>query len=427
MAPTTQITTNNGRDSSKIQIPDAKSNPHFNKEKTSIRGMVAELLSYPNPDKPLISLGVGDSSVYPCFHQGQDATGILTSAISSGDFVCYPPSFGLLPARRAVAEYLSWGVQQGIKEEDVYLMVGGTQAIQVCTMALAARSGANLLIPRPGFPLYEAKCGLVGIEPRFYDLVPENGWELDPTQLRAIANHNTVGLVVISPNNPCGVAYSSSHLLKIAETARDLNIPIIADEVYGHMVFGGGMFLPMASFAHIAPVITIGSLSKRWMIPGWRFGWLTFSDPYGSLKQVKKATEMLMNILCGPPCTIQGAVPSILLDTSEDFHKNVIRILESSADTLFTRLEQIEALNCYSRPWASMFMMIEVKTDLLCGIENDMDFARELMKEESVLVLPGTLLGLKNWVRIFFGVPTELAKEACERIESFCKRRLLLI
>ncbi|CAA6654190.1 unnamed protein product [Spirodela intermedia] len=379
----------------------------------SLRGVVAELLSCANPAKPIVSLGVGDLSSHACFRKARDFSKYVAEAVSSGDFDGYPPSCGYPFARRAVADYLSRGTAAAgggaaatVAEHDVFLTCGGTQALQLCLATLATR-GCNVLLPRPGFPPYEATCAMHGIEPRYYDLLPA----------AALADDRTAALVVINPNNPSGAVFSRRHLLQGPEPARHRGRALRAHGLRE------AEFVPMAVFSAVAPILTIGALSKRWLVPGWRLGWIAVNDPSGALRQVKMGIERLMNISLGPTSIIQAAIPPLLSPSCEEFHRQVLGELESSCDVLYKMMMEVEAFKCYSKPQGAMFTMVEVNARLLPGIGDDMDFARELMREESILVLPGSVVGLKNWIRIFFGVPTTTLEDACDRIRGFCERR----
>jgi len=98
--------------------------------------------------------------------------------------------------------------------DDVGITVGCSQAIQLCIAALAT-PGANILIPRPGFPIYETFCKYYGVACRFYDLLPERDWEVDLDQITSLADGNTVAWIVCNPSNPCGSVYKIQHLIKV--------------------------------------------------------------------------------------------------------------------------------------------------------------------------------------------------------------------
>uniref|UniRef100_A0ACD5UW93 Uncharacterized protein n=1 Tax=Avena sativa TaxID=4498 RepID=A0ACD5UW93_AVESA len=373
--------------------------------------------------RPVLPLAHGDPSMFPAFRTAVEAEDAVAATLRTGEFNCYPAGVGLPAARSAVAEHLSKDLPYQLSADDIFLTAGGTQAIEVVIPVLA-QPGANILLPRPGYPNYEARAGFNRLEIRHFDLLPDKGWEIDINSLESIADKNTTAMVIINPNNPCGSVYSYEHLAKVAEVARKLGILVIADEVYGKLVFGGAPFIPMGVFGHIAPVLSIGSLSKSWIVPGWRLGWVAVYDPKKILQETKIATSITnyLNVSTDPATFIQGALPKILENTKEDFFKRIIALLKESSEICYKDIKENRYISCPHKPEGSMFVMVKLNLHLLEGIQDDIDFCCKLAKEESVILCPGSVLGMENWVRITFAIVPSSIQDGVERIKSFCQR-----
>ncbi|KAI4383314.1 hypothetical protein MLD38_009166 [Melastoma candidum] len=376
-----------------------------------------------NDTRVVVPLGHGDPSSFPSFRTTPVAEDGLVDALRSAKFNSYSSTVGILPARRAVSEYLSRDLPYTLSPDDVFMTVGCTQAIEIILTVLA-RPGANILLPRPGFPFYEARAAHCNLEVRYFDLLPEKGWEVDLKAVEDMSDENTMAMVIINPGNPCGNVFSYQHLKKIAETARKVGIMVITDEVYDHLAFGSTPFTPMGVFASIVPVLTVGSISKRWIVPGWRLGWLVTNDPDGIFKEsgIVESIKGYLNISSDPPTFIQGGVPHILSKTTDEFFSRIIGVLKETADICDEKLKEIPCINCPNKPEGSMFVMVKLELSVLDGIKDDVDFCLKLAKEESVIIMPGIAVGLRNWLRITFAIEPSSLEDGLERMKAFCKR-----
>ncbi|GKC08542.1 tyrosine/nicotianamine aminotransferase, pyridoxal phosphate-dependent transferase, partial [Tanacetum coccineum] len=295
----------------------------------------------------------------------------LVEAIQSAQFNCYAPSVGINLARRAVADYLSRNIPYKLTTNDVFLTVGAEHAIHVLLTVLDF-PGANILLPRPNYPTYEARARFSSLEVRHFDLLPEKGWEVDTDHVKAMADDKTVAIVLINPGNPCGNVFTYEHLKKIAEMARELGILVISDEVYAHQI--------------------ADSIKSCLMIAG------------------------------EPPTVIQGAVPHILENTPDSFFMNINKLLKEGANMVFERLKEIPFVACPHKPEGSMFAMVKLNLSTLNDIVDDTDFCMKLAKEESMILLPGNAVGMKNWVRMRFAAEPTVLKDAIVRMKAFCLR-----
>ncbi|CAF2071127.1 hypothetical protein Bca4012_087860 [Brassica carinata] len=347
----------------------------------------------------------------------------VVKVILSGTGNAYAPSIGLPLAKSAVAEYLNRDLPKKLTAADVFMTVGCKRAIDLAVDILA-KPKANVLLPRPGFPWDVVRCIYKKLEVRYYDFIPEQNFEIDFESVKKVTDKNTFAIFIINPHNPNGNTYSEAHLKQLAELAKELSIMVVSDEVFRWTVFGNNPFVPMGKFSSIVPVVTLGSLSKGWNVPGWRTGWLALHDLDGVFRNTKilQAANEFLQINAKPPTVIQAAMPDILERTPKHFFHERGSFLKHKVDIGYSKVKHIPGLTCYMKPEACTFLWTKLDISCFADIEDDQDFCRKLAMEENLVVLPGIAFRQKNWLRHSIDMETPTVEDAFERLKSFCER-----
>ncbi|XP_046843419.1 tyrosine aminotransferase-like isoform X3 [Xenia sp. Carnegie-2017] len=115
-----------------------------------------------------------------------------------------------------------------------------------------------------------------------YNFQPENGWEADLEDMASLIDERTKLIVVVNPSNPCGSVYKREHLEEILNIAEKYRVPVLCDEVYANVTFGKEPFHSVRSLTKNVPVLVVGSIAKRFLVPGWRIGWIVIHDRINS-------------------------------------------------------------------------------------------------------------------------------------------------
>ncbi|XP_009685270.1 tyrosine aminotransferase isoform X1 [Struthio camelus] len=406
-----------------------------------VRAIVDSMKVEPNPRKAMISLSLGDPTVFGNLPTNDEVTQAVKEILDSGRYNGYAPSVGYQSCREAVAAYYNCP-EAPLEAQDVILTSGCSQAIELA-LAVLANPGQNILVPRPGFSLYKTLALSMGIEVKFYNLLPEKSWEIDLKHLESLVDEKTACLVINNPSNPCGSVFSKSHLQKILAVASRHCVPILADEIYGDMVFADCKYEPIATLSTNVPILSCGGLAKRWLVPGWRMGWILIHDRrdiFGN--EIRDGLLRLSQRILGPCTIIQGALEHILHRTPPEFYHNTLSILKvqgrspirhqksptnpilagdmSNADLCYAALSAIPGLQPV-RPAGAMYLMVEIEMEHFPEFENDVEFTERLISEQSVFCLPATCFEYPNFFRVVITVPEEMILEACSRIQEFCE------
>ncbi|GAB0195342.1 tyrosine aminotransferase [Grus japonensis] len=223
-----------------------------------VRAIVDSMKVEPNPKKAMISLSLGDPTVFGNLPTNDEVTRAVKEVLDSGHYNGYAPSVGYQSCREAVAAYYSCP-EAPLEAQDVILTSGCSQAIELA-LAVLANPGQNILVPRPGFSLYKTLALSMGIEVKLYNLLPEKAWEIDLKHLESLVDEKTACLIVNNPSNPCGSLFSKSHLQKILAVASRQCVPILADEIYGDMSNADLCYAALSAIPGLQPVRPAGAM-----------------------------------------------------------------------------------------------------------------------------------------------------------------------
>jgi len=384
-----------------------------------IRDIVDQLNIPLNPNKVKISLSIGDPTVFGNLLSPENVDEALIQNIKTHQFNGYAHSTGYLETRSAIAQKYSTPSSPLI-ETDVVCTSGCSGALEMA-IGVLGNEGQEILLPAPGFSIYQTICEYKGIIPVYYNLLPDKQWEADCENLDSLVTEKTVAILINNPSNPCGSVYSKEHLKKILQVAERHHLPIIADEIYAGMVFEKHEFHSIASLTSTVPVLSVGGISKLFIVPGWRLGWVLIHDRNHAFEEVRVGLLKLSQLILGPNTLIQSVIQEALLNTPPSYLQNLNSILSNNANMLVQKLSKIPGLKVIS-PGGAMYMMVGIELDQFKDFKNDIEFAKALLSEESVFVLPGQIFNIHNFVRLVICPPANKLEDACERIAQFCQR-----
>jgi alanine-synthesizing transaminase len=380
----------------------------------SIRRVVAEARKAEAAGKRIHYLNTGDP-IAAGFQTPPHMVEAVMKALRNGENG-YGPSVGLSAAREAVAAENTtrgWPVDA----DRVILTSGSSEAIDFVLTALAD-SGDEVLVPLPTYPLYTAILHKIGAREVYYRADPSNGWQPDPKEIVRLITPRTKALVVNDPNNPTGAAYSSSVRRELLDIADRHNVPMIADEIYQDVAFDGPV-APIASMDPEAPVISVSGLSKGYLVPGWRTGWLIVGGG-DRLKDVLAAiTKLAEGRLCSTVPMQRAIVAALNGDRS---HQPTFRAaLRERAEFVWKRANAIRGISS-TKPTAAFYAM--PKVDLPPG-KSDADFIVDLVHATGVLCVHGSGFGMDpaaGYFRMVTLAPPPQLEEIWNLIAGFVDR-----
>jgi len=322
----------------------------------------------------------------------------------------YPPFAGIPDLRAAIAEDSAARKGFPIEPSQVFVTVGGKGVMVYAILALVD-PGDEVIVPDPGYPIYESLTRFVGGTPVPIPIRMENEFRLDVDELASLITPKTKLLIVNSPANPTGGVLTRSDIERIAELAIRNDLLVLADEIYARILYDGAEHVSLASLPGMADrTIVLDGFSKTYAMTGWRLGyaivptWL--EKAYGTL---------IINTVSGGTAFAQAGAVEALRGPQGEVDAMVTEF-RARRDLIVDGLNDIPGVRCL-RPHGAFYVFPDISATGLSGAE----LADRLLPETGVCVLAGTAFGQvgRDHIRISYANSRENLTEALGRLRAF--------
>ena len=322
----------------------------------------------------------------------------------------YAPYPGIPALREAIAEDATRRKGFDVTPDRVFVTVGG-KGVMLYAILGTIDPGDEVIVPDPGYPIYESLVRFIGATPVPIPIRMENEFRLDVDELASLITPRTRMIVINSPANPTGGVLTREDLERIAALAREHDLVVLADEIYGRILYDGTEHVSIASLPGMAErTVVLDGFSKTFAMTGWRLGYAIVPPSL-----VKTYGQLIINtISCAPTFAQVGAVEA-LRGPQDDVDAMVVEF-RARRDLVVDGLNAIPGIRSL-RPTGAFYAFPDVSGTGLPGAE----LAERLLHEAGVCVLAGTAFGGvgTDHIRISYANSRENLSRALERIGDF--------
>jgi aspartate aminotransferase len=367
--------------------------------------------------RDVIALGAGE----PDFDTPDNVKAAAIAAINAGQ-TKYTAVDGTPQLKAAIVAKFARENGLTYHPDQISVGAGGKQIIYNALMATLDPED-EVIIPAPYWVSYPDMTLLAGGTPVIVRCPEQTGFKLQPEDLEAAITPRTKWLILNSPNNPTGAAYTADELRGLTEVLlRHEHVWLLSDDIYEHLVYDDFEFVTAAALEPRLKdrCLTMNGVAKAYAMTGWRIGYA------GGPPELIKAMAKIQSQSTTNPCSISQAASVEALNGPQDFIPERALVFKQRRDLVVDLLNEAPGIRCH-RPEGAFYVypscagVIGRRTPDGAELRDSEGFARYLLEREGVAVVHGAAFGLDPYLRISYATATELLEEACTRIIRACQ------